>query len=201
MRAHILQRQLRRERQHPRTQRGVLFCRERIRHIQPEASRQRQALQRGKLSDIFRHIARKARVPALERGARRSLLGSAEPKPEAPPARFCSSAPAARRAHWASGIMNHAASCGVSRGSCAACASRTAYPSCFAARAGASSKACGTFTHGMGRGCSRFASRDSSARRRSSFTSLPGQEPLCAPHRDLLRGKNGVPPIFSSERR
>ena len=82
--------------------------------------------------------------------------------------------------HWASGIMNHAASCGVSRGSCAACASRTAYPSCFAARAGASSKACGTFAHGMGRGCSRFASRDSSARRRSSFTSLPGRN-HCAP--------------------
>ena len=48
---HILQRQLRRESQHPRTQRGVLFCRERIRHIQPEASRQRQALQRG---DVYK---------------------------------------------------------------------------------------------------------------------------------------------------
>lgn len=85
---------------------------------------------------------------------------------------------------------------GVSRGSCAACASRTAYPSCFAARAGASSKACGTFAHGMGRGCSRFASRDSSARRRSSFTSLPGRN-HCAPRTATSCGeKTGSRPFF-----
>ena len=92
--------------------------------------------------------------------------------------------------------MNHAASCGVSRGSCAACASRTAYPSCFAARAGASSKACGTFAHGMGRGCSRFASRDSSALTAQLVHLAARQEPLCAPHRDLLRKKRGPAHFF-----